>query len=859
MLRNYKTINVLAVFLLLSITGATTRRVQAQSTPANEGSLPLRAEQYKINRLASDQSTDQAIFAIDNASLIYIEIIANIGTIQTSVVTPSGNVITPENINGIGGEFIKTDRESANAADGFLIIPSLTGNFHYIYTFPAQGAGNYTVRFQAPNNLSEEVAIITNAAWDSPVAAKIFAAESTVKTGSPAILTAALFKGTEAITNATVEVMIVDPARNKSTLKLLDNGPSETDDRTGDGLYSGEFIPNAVGEYSILAKITGTTSDGVSFIRNALTQLQAIAPKGRLSGSISDQGMDDNADGLTDRIAFKVGTQIETAGNYQVFVHLKTSTGRAIVGSGVAVLPSGPGMIEANINADVIREVNENGPYTIEQVELDYLSETQGSEPADSRFNLGQTAAYIVTQFHRRPLILTGAFTEQGIDTNNNGRFDRLRVAVQVDVLTGGTYNWTLKLSDQGFEQIDVAAGSGTLSPGLQQIVVEFDGARIGATGVPGPFILNDLLLFGPKSLVVTEVGRTRAYLPEQFEGGQPSAISFTLAPPTAANLRIGNNHALTATITDSNSPLVNHEVSFRIIDGPNTGQQFTARTNAQGVATATYTSRTPGTDTIEATFLDSQGRTRLSNQVTASWIENITIDLSPLTASHFIGTNASLTATVLNANNPARNAQVVFSIIDGPNAGRQFTAQINEQGIATASYTSAIGGTDTIQASVSIGASNVTSNQITVLWISNRAPVCVNAAPSISLITPPDRRFVSVTVQGVSDPDNDPLAIIINSIRQDEPVDHIGNGNHSPDGKIDGATAQVRAESIIGSLTVGSLHVIGDGRVYHIGYTARDPLGSSCSGTVKVSVPHVRTATPIDGGALFDSTTATP
>jgi hypothetical protein len=48
-----------------------------------------------------------------------------------------------------------------------------------------------------------------------------------------------------------------------------------------------------------------------------------------------------------------------------------------------------------------------------------------------------------------------------------------------------------------------------------------------------------------------------------------------------------------------------------------------------------------------------------------------------------------------------------------------------------------------------------------------------------------------------------------------------------------------------------------GNGRVYHIFFTASDGNGGSCSGIVNVGVPHDlgRGRVPVDGGALYDST----
>ena len=45
-----------------------------------------------------------------------------------------------------------------------------------------------------------------------------------------------------------------------------------------------------------------------------------------------------------------------------------------------------------------------------------------------------------------------------------------------------------------------------------------------------------------------------------------------------------------------------------------------------------------------------------------------------------------------------------------------------------------------------------------------------------------------------------------------------------------------------------------GNGRVYHIHFTASD-LEGSVAGVVTVSVPHKKKSTAVDGGELYDST----
>ena len=97
-----------------------------------------------------------------------------------------------------------------------------------------------------------------------------------------------------------------------------------------------------------------------------------------------------------------------------------------------------------------------------------------------------------------------------------------------------------------------------------------------------------------------------------------------------------------------------------------------------------------------------------------------------------------------------------------------------------------------------------------------------------------------------LTDPDTDPVTIKITSIKQDEPVNGLGDGDTSPDGfGVGTPVAKVRAER----------SGLEDGRVYIIGFEASDDKGATCSNSVNVGVPHDKKSTPIDSGARYDST----
>src|SRR5260370_41530972 len=107
----------------------------------------------------------------------------------------------------------------------------------------------------------------------------------------------------------------------------------------------------------------------------------------------------------------------------------------------------------------------------------------------------------------------------------------------------------------------------------------------------------------------------------------------------------------------------------------------------------------------------------------------------------------------------------------------------------------------------------------------------------------------VTESVEGVTDPEGDPVTITSTGITQDESVNGRGDGQSCPDALgVGTGTASLRAER-------GAL---GDGRVYHISFRADDAHGNQCEGTVTVCVPLRRDDTCIDGGELFDATNPT-
>ena len=141
----------------------------------------------------------------------------------------------------------------------------------------------------------------------------------------------------------------------------------------------------------------------------------------------------------------------------------------------------------------------------------------------------------------------------------------------------------------------------------------------------------------------------------------------------------------------------------------------------------------------------------------------------------------------------------------------------------------------------------------VSVVSALNQPPDVSVAYPSIDCLWPPNHKFVDITIEGVTDPDGDPVTITITDITSDEPtatIEGAGGDKHAPDadpGCIGTSIARVRAERSGNE----------DGRVYEITFLASDGTAEPVEGTVQVKVPHDQSGecVSIDSGQNYDAT----
>ena len=353
--------------------------------------------------------------------------------------------------------------------------------------------------------------------------------------------------------------------------------------------------------------------------------------------------------------------------------------------------------------------------------------------------------------------------------------------------------------------------------------------------------------------------------------------------------LPIGTVHTVTATVLNfgvpTHPPVPGFSVGFQITDGPNSGFSFTQVTDATGEALLTITSPIVGTDRVLAGLAGEGGveeqafatvnwtggpdlvvplfvppliNSKGGNPVKITdWTQNTgTVAVPPSTTQYYLSTtNVVDPQTALVLGQRSVPALAPGEISQGVTTTLTLPANLPVGTYSLAACADAPGQIVELQEQNNCSFNLLSTSQAVVVpqaffGIPNDPPICTNAGPSIKTLWPPNHKLATVSIQGVIDPNNDLVTIKINAITQDEPVNGLGDGDTVPDGLgIGTGQAQLRKER----------SGTGNGRVYAIWFQADDGKGGTCSGTVRVGVPHDQGqgSTPIDDGQNYDSTKA--
>lgn len=494
----------------LLIAAAVLAAASAASAQHTE-SVPLGNRAYDVFALTSTGPVHDFAFEVSGAAELALDVRTPSVPVDVEVRDAAGAPLDPATFT----------RLALGPADvpplGALLFEE---GVHVQVAVAAPATGTWHVRVSLPAGSPDTLGNIT-AVMTGGLGVSAITSRPSYSAGESAVIGVLVFDGGTPVSPAIVTANVYQQGAEGSplTVTLHDDG-GDPDAAAGDGLYTAQVGGLATGQYLVEASVVsaaGRATAGTDF---------EVAPRlARFDGVFSDAGVDTNFDGLFDHVALRLGALVEIPGTYAVTAVLRKDATHTLSAGAQFTLAAGTATLTVPFGASAIKTfLAADGPYEIAEATLVRLADAgAGEHVADRRTSLGLTQAYSLSQLQRPVTVIPPGITDSGLDTDGDGLFDFLSVSFSVDTRQAGFYTWTGDLRAPDGTVLGVGSGQGFLPAGVTAVTIFFPGTPIGQSGLDGPYAFGNAAAYGPTNAaaVADEVGRTRAYLSSEFEGGQ--------------------------------------------------------------------------------------------------------------------------------------------------------------------------------------------------------------------------------------------------------------------------------------------------------------------------------------------------
>ena len=433
----------------------------------------------------------------------YLSLLHEQGNLNLAVISPSGVRIDSTTAAGIPG----VGHNSGDVLGGLQME---------VVSLEAAAPGLYTLEITAPtvtNPSGQEPFLATGWLVGSDLHLTARPLKAALRSNENLQIEATLEDHGQGLSGRAVTAHLLLPDGSRSHVSLTD---------AGSGAYE-TTIPGPLqsGIYRITVQAAGTSLGGRSFSREQFLLATVSGSTSRITGPYGDTATDLNGNGLFDVLEVTVGVDISQPGTYSVFGELTDPAGTHSIATAqtTETLAAGQGSVVLKFSGEKIFSSGVDGPYLLKTVRLAEAAIGElDSLLADEVHDIHTTAAYGFRQFEHASLRLNGNAELRGLDDDGDGKFDRLQAVIDVDLLQGGSHEWSARLVGPDGREIAFASSEGNLGAGPGQIVLEFEGCVIGASRLNGNFSVENLLMFGDSgSLVDTGTVVSAPFTSRQF------------------------------------------------------------------------------------------------------------------------------------------------------------------------------------------------------------------------------------------------------------------------------------------------------------------------------------------------------
>jgi hypothetical protein len=214
---------------------------------------------------------------------------------------------------------------------------------------------------------------------------------------------------------------------------VVSSGPMSD---AGGGKWTADVVVPAVGDHSVTVWVEGEQP------RAASAPLIA-ATGGSIEGGFVESVVDQDGDSLADWLQVDVPVDVAAAGDYRLAAQLLDGQGRVVAASGTTgSLAAGSGQLTLRFDGRSLHDAQIAGPWHLGEVTLS----DAGLAPLDIEANLGTVTHHDPGSFEH-DVIDVGSFSDRGVDSDGDGRFETLQVVANVGVEAAGGYAVNAKLA----------------------------------------------------------------------------------------------------------------------------------------------------------------------------------------------------------------------------------------------------------------------------------------------------------------------------------------------------------------------------------------------------------------------------
>ena len=468
------------------------------------------------------QTTDVR-FAVDGSDLQTIALWNGDANVALTLSDPAGTVITPTVAAGDDNIDYYEERDAtAGFGDAiYTITDTVKGMWAAHVAAPASGAATEPIQW----------ALIVS--QRSPISFTLSTVPLSTTFGNSLTLRATPVTGTLPILGASIEGEVRTWTGITQSITLADDGLHD-DLLANDGVYGTRFTPSQAGEYIASVMMSGTLPSGVPYMRQDETSFTVLPVGVRLTDVYSDAGIDEDGDGLFDKLQLQIQVGVDRDGEYTLFGTLSTPDGTKLGTVSRVISETAGTTVVANLDYDDALFVDRpaDGPVVLSKVSL--VDQSAGLR-TDYRENAYTTQSYSRLDFSGWEARMAGSHSDQGVDTNGNGKFEYLEVHIPIEVRRAGTYTATTLLDLVDGSRIRAEESVSDTLPGTNVFAFRFDGPTIAIHASDGPYTITNMLVEGPLGMALFQymVGETVSYFYLDFELDTAAPASFmTPLPP---------------------------------------------------------------------------------------------------------------------------------------------------------------------------------------------------------------------------------------------------------------------------------------------------------------------------------------